>query len=80
MDIIDPTLESSAQRAEIDETKVRSAFWQVIALTGIALVAWIIYSTYSSRLDTRPKTRIDIDPGLQKPSDAGRPDPISDTI
>jgi ABC-type amino acid transport system permease subunit len=80
MDIIDPALESSVERENIDEAKFKSLFWQIIVLIVIALIVWIIYSTYNSRLDTKPEESIDINPALQGPAAPGRQAPISETL
>ncbi len=82
MDIIDPTLETSVKREEMDEKTFRSAFWQITILIVIAFIIWVIYSTFASRLDTRPENNIDINPDLLTPStnNSGRRTPISETL
>ncbi len=80
MDIIDPALESSVSREEMDKKGFTSIFLQILLLIAIAFAVWIGYSVYSSRLDTRPENQIDINPDLQTPSTGGRRAPISETI
>lgn len=85
MDIIDPTLASSASsiaRDKADEPNFQPLFWQIVGLVTIAFIIWIVYSGYDSRLDTRPENIIDIDAGLQDSGEAGgrREMPISETL
>ncbi len=81
MDIIDPALESSASRESEDVSKFKPVFFQMLILIAVVFVAWLAYSSYSSRLDTRPEHTIDINPDLRAPSgNSGRQAPISETI
>ena len=81
MEFIDPSLQSSVERASVDEKQAKSLFWKILVAVAIVFVVWLIYAFYSSKLDTRPTNSIDVNPDLLEPKQNGkRTAPISDTL
>ncbi len=82
MDIIDPTLQSSVKRAEMDATSLKASYGYILLVIGIVFLIGVGFAIYSARLDTRPDKSIEINPNLREPSTTGstRQAPISETL
>lgn len=82
MDIIDPTLQSSVKREEMDTTSLKASYGYILLVIGIVFLIGVGFAIYSARLDTRPEKSIEINPDLQSPGmhDGTRHAPISETL